>query len=270
MQSSSLIPSYKQGWATHGGSAVPELWRGIEGAWAPFLGITGNKLRGHSKNINHGTLNGATWGPNYLDFDGSSIVDIGDKSSLNFGVGDFSIGSEFIIDDLSTNRTLFAKQRETPSDGYWLRVTSAGKLQLVTISGGNITLVTGNTTLLTGIKYHGVGVRRGTTLSVYLNGILDNTDTGTVRDVSLASVVASIGARGEGLVNFFAGSIFNLFAWSRGLNAAEVLKHRKNSYAMFQRFVSPVGFVVPTPVGAIMNQFQGPNLGADLFNGAIM
>jgi len=37
-------------------AAYPHLWRGLVGAWAPFLGVTGGTLRDMSGRDNHGTL----------------------------------------------------------------------------------------------------------------------------------------------------------------------------------------------------------------------
>lgn len=71
-------PSWKQGFARSASeSAYPNLWKGLVGAWAPFLGPTGLTLHDVSGRYNHGTLtNGPTWvgspGGGALSFDGSN------------------------------------------------------------------------------------------------------------------------------------------------------------------------------------------------------
>ena len=80
-----IIPTYSQGFASKASeSEAPELWRGLVGAWLPFLGPTGLTLRDQSAFKNHGTLtnmDGSNWVTSVdkwgnsiyaLDFDGSN------------------------------------------------------------------------------------------------------------------------------------------------------------------------------------------------------
>ena len=70
-------PSYATGFAQWPGmSEYPQLWTGLAGAWAPFLGGTGNKVFDLSGNGRHGTLVADThWVPgkfgSALSFDGT-------------------------------------------------------------------------------------------------------------------------------------------------------------------------------------------------------
>lgn len=50
-----MIPSLEH-YATHDESEFPHLWEGIAGAWAPCLGVTGERLYDHSRMGNRGTL----------------------------------------------------------------------------------------------------------------------------------------------------------------------------------------------------------------------
>lgn len=67
------------------------------------------------------------------------------------------------------------------------------------------------------------------------------------------------------------GAVDRMIIHDQPLTIAEAKRLHFNIFAMYEYF-SPGRFSIlaPPPVGAIMNQFQGPNLGADLFNGAIM
>lgn len=83
-------PSW-QDFGTHDESAVPELWNGVVGAWAPCLGPTGLRLHDHSRRSNWGTLTNmdppTDWvvsgGQYALDFDGTNdFVSLGSVPTL--------------------------------------------------------------------------------------------------------------------------------------------------------------------------------------------
>ena len=57
MSSVLQIPGYGQGFARcQAECEYPELWKGLVGSWAPYLGSTGTTLRDWSGHGNHGTL----------------------------------------------------------------------------------------------------------------------------------------------------------------------------------------------------------------------
>ena len=106
-------PSYKAGYAKSAAeSAKPNLWKGLVGAWAPNLGITGDMLRDVSGNGNHGTLTNMDAATDWvatskglaLDFDGvDDHVEVGTNEPLEGkyentfgGWVRFSSGSSFV------------------------------------------------------------------------------------------------------------------------------------------------------------------------------
>ena len=91
-------PSFVNGYARNASeSARPHLWKGLVGAWAPSLGVTGDTLRDVSGNGNDGTLTNmdpatdwvATSKGLALDFDGSDdYVTTDDSEGLFARSGD--------------------------------------------------------------------------------------------------------------------------------------------------------------------------------------
>jgi hypothetical protein len=60
-----------------------------------------------------------------------------------------------------------------------------------------------------------------------------------------------------------------VYTWNRALSAEEVAWLHREPFAMFKDY-NEIYYSFPwTTAGAIMNLIQGPNLGADLFNGAL-
>lgn len=81
MASDLLLPSYPNGFARCAAeSENPDLWTGLVGLWAPYLGPTGSKLFDWSGRKNNGTLTNMDPGTDWvespygyaLDFDGNN------------------------------------------------------------------------------------------------------------------------------------------------------------------------------------------------------
>lgn len=89
------IPSFSQGFATRQNSLYPHLWKGVIGAWSPFLGRQGNKLFDWSGYKKNGVNSGATWivekNGLTLNFLGTipanDHIDIQDTNFFSFGDG---------------------------------------------------------------------------------------------------------------------------------------------------------------------------------------
>jgi hypothetical protein len=100
-----MIPTYGTGFArTAADSEAPELWRGLIGAWLPFLGPTGDTLHDWGGGKFSGTLTSmelaADWvvddGGYALAFDGSAeYVNIPDTAKLRPGESEWSISLWF-------------------------------------------------------------------------------------------------------------------------------------------------------------------------------
>ena len=82
-------PSYRTGFAQwRGVSEYPQLWNGLVGAWAPFLGATGGQVFDLSGNGNTGTFgNTPVWTPGkfpaiaFADAD-DDYINCGNPSSM--------------------------------------------------------------------------------------------------------------------------------------------------------------------------------------------
>ncbi len=102
-------PSYAQGFARYWHeSERPDLWEGLVGLWAPYLGPTGLTLFDWSGCRNHGTISGATWAVNdsgyYLDFlhANDGLVLIPASTSIR-PLGNFTIICDIILRNVTGN-----------------------------------------------------------------------------------------------------------------------------------------------------------------------
>ncbi len=95
-------PSYAQGFARYRDeSERPDLWKGLVGLWAPYLGPTGNKLLDWSGYWNHGTLTNMDPATDWVVAkDGYKLeylkslaqrVSVATSPSIEPGLGNFSV-----------------------------------------------------------------------------------------------------------------------------------------------------------------------------------
>jgi len=257
------------------------LSRGLVGQWM-FNEGAGSRAYDISGKGNHGTLTnmapntqGSGWGGSKfgggLEFDGvNDYVDCGNDASLrnhasmtvsfwmnyNFTT-DFQYG---IISHFNGNNV--GNENRIGIDYYdriivWYQMGG---------SGGNIfTPLFG--TVVDGVWHHVTVVLTNGFQQIYINGVPSG-DTGTiVANLDGGTQPLYIGDT-WGLDNFN-GSIDSVRFYNRALSAAEAkqLYHDPfcNLLQVPTRYVAAAG-----PSGAIMNQFQKFNIGADLYNGGII
>jgi hypothetical protein len=72
------------------------------------------------------------------------------------------------------------------------------------------------------------------------------------------------------LGQFLDGAINNVTVHNRALTPAEIQQLHADPHARHRRRRVVVPAVVAAPTGALMNQIQGTNLGADLYNGTLL
>lgn len=124
--------------------------------------------------------------------------------------------------------------------------------------------------------HHAVGVEFSNILrAVYLDGVR-GTDETTDRTPSGVNCM-DIGRAGDSTPDgYMSGRIADLMIWNRVLSAAEItcLANPAWSVMMGGLILPPRRETFPAaaapPAGAVMNQFQRQNLGADLFDGIIL
>jgi hypothetical protein len=122
-----------------------------------------------------------------LEFDGTDdYVDVGKDASLNLGTSDFT----FMVWEKSHQNTtsnvsiMFSNRPEIANKGYFFGVTSTGPRLYTMSAAGQTTSVTGTKETTDNVWHHLAYVRRGTNLSLFVDGVFDHGVTGTLRDVT--------------------------------------------------------------------------------------
>lgn len=178
--------------------------------------------------INTGwTANNRRWGAGALMFDGTDDnVDAGTTANLKF-TGDFSLEA-WVRPSGSTVGQIVSSG--AASDWLYLLGGSTVNSPVCKIyqanSGSGYLQADGKTPITDGKWHHVVCTLSGTTLSVYIDGILDatsSTTTGT-RDVSSAGTF-TIGKFTNATSSYYAGSMDAVRAYSRALTASEILSN---------------------------------------------
>jgi len=92
----------------------------------------------------------------------------------------------------------------------------------------------GTTQVVDNNWHHAVGTYNGTTVSIFVDGVLQNsTAAGTIYYDNLGTDRAAIGRNGEFSNAYFNGSIDEVAIYNRSLTAAEVLAHYNSGRAKF-------------------------------------
>ncbi|MEI7426123.1 MAG: LamG domain-containing protein [Candidatus Moraniibacteriota bacterium] len=163
------------------------------------------------------TANNRRWGAGALSFDGSNdYVSVADSDNWDFGTGDFAI--EFW---LKTNQggeypTLFSRTND--EWGVFLR---SGNIHFYTPTKGNVAFSSG---IVNDESWHYVVITRsGTTLTMYIDGILDYLNATWSDDISS---VAGLNFGYEGLNTKFVGSLDEVRIYKgRALSTNEILSN---------------------------------------------
>jgi hypothetical protein len=200
-------------------------------------GATTSDLSG---NGNDGTLNG---GPIWvdgkfggaLDFDGTDDhVDCGNPSILDFGTSNFTV-SAWIKTTNAAGETIFGNGGDN-SGGIRVRLYVEGNPGVKILVDDDISKYDpeGDIAVLDGQWHHIVGMRRGTALRVYIDGVEDQGATAhgestipAAYDISGTSQHnAYIGAQTShtsgDLIKFFGGLIDDVALWNRALTVEEI------------------------------------------------
>ncbi len=170
-----------------------------------------------------------------ISLDGiDDYVDCGNPGILDFGTGDFTISAWINITAIERG-TVYAKGGDN-SGGVRYTLAMAeendNKMTLTTDDDSTKVQAKGETVVNDGAWHHVVGMRSGTDLLVYVDGVLDGTNTvpegydlsGTSQANALIGAITDASdATGATLEKFFAGAIDDLRIYNRALSALEVL-----------------------------------------------
>lgn len=252
------------------------LSRGLVGCWLfnEGAGSVAHDISGHG---NHGTLTNMStnaqnsgWGGNKfgggLNFDGSDdyVDPLGGQL-----IGTNNTLSAWIKLNTSSQRSRIVGEF---SPSFWRNygqgiLYDEGNIVVMSNAGDDkndlITPLTDTTSW-----HHVVGIVRSLNGKLFLDGNeMDSGDLTSGWDYHF-SIGNSIGNAGNENGNNFNGSMVDVRRYDRALSPAEAKQLHEDPFC---NILSPRRWYVPgvPPVGAIMNQFQKCNVGADLFNGSL-
>jgi RHS repeat-associated protein len=131
----------------------------------------------------------------------------------------------------TTGRYFVAEGSTSTTTPYWGLATdgTTGTKAIFTVrdNAGVTATVTGTKTIMDGAWHHVVGVRSGSTFSLYVDGAPDATTTATLGSITLnATVVGAL--KRTAVSNFFNGSIDEAAIYPTALSAATIGRHYYN------------------------------------------
>ncbi|HNR53092.1 MAG TPA: LamG domain-containing protein [Candidatus Dojkabacteria bacterium] len=182
------------------------------------------------------TANNKRWGAGALMFDGSDdYVSVVDSAGIQFGTGNFTfetwVNPTVVNPGTSAQGTIISKNYT----GFELSIYQG---YLLAYLGGTSNSLTGTTLLKTSTWYHIVLVRNGSTVSTYINGILD-ASTNNSASVSNIGTNLYLGQRpGGDSTKVLNGTIDSTRIYSRALSANEILSNYQAANIEFQYRVS--------------------------------
>jgi hypothetical protein len=190
-----------------------------------------------SGNNNHGALGGdPQWTAGKiggaLDFDGDDYVDCGNPSQLDFGTASWSVSAWIKMPASTDNRNIFAKGGDSAGGiRYMLNVSETEGHKACLTVDDNATKVqsTSSVTVDDGQWHHVVGIRDGSTLRLYVDGVQDGasvplSDGYDLSGTSQANAYIGAGWNYETSVvqKYFIGVIDDVRIYSQALSAEEI------------------------------------------------
>jgi len=242
------------------------LAKGLIGCWI-MNEATGDIVLDSGRYDYHGTNNGAIWVPDGLNFAGAehvslSGVPIGNLDtytiSLRFngtgGGGTIMYGEGFSGD--AQWAIFIGIGANDPWPGwFFIKENNVWKGEIL-----------GTSTVNDGWHTISVSQKNRSYRTMYIDGIPETVEETAIGDMSILDK-ATIGALERDAVgSFYIGDIAYAHTHNRAFSDTDALKYHRKPHEMFERPMLPTSMYYKT----IMNLFQGPNTGADLFNGALL
>lgn len=247
-------------------------------SWTIWEG-SGDTIYSIGKYGNKGINNGTIWTSDGLVFDGTAWTDLPDNIYNSHNTGAIAV---YIYPTSSVQGTLVSSASAIEANNFF-------RLYLY-LSGGLLYPAVQNrfdnnayrTTNAIPINRLGriLFTTTGSAWKIFLNGkeetliSIEGSNTGGwFSDVVSGEMRYSIGVleRSSGSIQFFIGTILSVTVWDNltalPFHAATLFG---DPYWLVRQPDYLSQFVGAAKIGAIMNQFQGANLGADLFNGALL
>lgn len=145
-----------------------------------------------------------------------------DSPSLSL-TGALTLEAWIKISSNNRQQAIIEKYDVPAPNGYFLRITDGGKVQSSVCNAATCSQppAIGVTTVSTGIWHHVAGVYDGTTIKVYLDGVLEGTSNTTFIPTNGAATL-KIGARGDDANTRLGGLIDEVRIYNRALTAEEI------------------------------------------------
>lgn len=198
---------------------------------------TGTKTFDGSGLQNHGTMHNCAWSLRGIDFNGtSSFINCGNDASLQFGTGDFSIGAWVKTTMVGTGYQSIVDRGVyfSPYTGYGIEVNE-GKIVLTTWENNMHSRAISIQLVNDDAWHYVVGIRQGTSQSIYIDGELDKNQTGiTLRNINVQQNL-TMGATLKTTGGFyFDGTIDEVRIFNRALSADEIWQLYTEPYCMYE------------------------------------
>ncbi|TAK57531.1 LamG domain-containing protein [Patescibacteria group bacterium] len=143
-----------------------------------------------------------------------------DVSTYDFGTGDFSVSVWFKTTFAGAGARLVSIRSICMHDVFWETNVGAGLFGGCVDDGATTSCVQSNTTVNDDEWHHGVFTRSGTALTLYVDGVLDN--TGTADSIVDLSSSAPLRIGDSVCNNDYTGDIDEVRIYNRNISATEV------------------------------------------------
>jgi len=235
----------------------------------PMWEGAGNRAIDYSGRGNHGTITGAGWAADGLEF----VATDGDYVEILDAIDPTEYTLSVLIRPKDVTYPSIITRTDSDSAAlvnfsHHLYISNLSKFVSYLFDGA-IRTVTGTTTAIYGKQYHVVGTAKN---NDYLRLYVDGVEEGT--PVAIGSMWTggdrwNIGMCTKSVTSFADSIMCNILIFHTVLSTAQIKFISDNPYFMYRLPEELYGYS-PAAVGAIMNQFQKANMGADLYNGGII
>lgn len=224
------------------------LSRGLVGLW-PFNEGLGNKVFDLSGNGNTGTLTNMSniWenGGVLISGDADDVIAILHKSNFNFNGGDCSFEILFkvkALPDSAFAEGLICKYPadvgRTESTASWINNNSPYKYEFRCRDADNDSMVASSITgAVVGARIHLVGVRDGSYVYIYINGVQEGSDSNATVGSCDNSDDLNIGRYGGGESSNII--VKKAALYNRALSSSEIALLYREPFCMFEQAMRP-------------------------------
>jgi len=170
----------------------------------------------------------------YSGFSNSNYLEQPYNADLNFGTGDFCVMAWVKTSEVGTDYIVDARDA-TNTEGFVAFLDGSGTFSLQTKASSTASTVYGATNIANGVWHHVVGVvsNIGKTISLYIDGSLDNSGSVTARSIGGLNDVTVIGA-GFDKSGSFAGSLALIRISATAPTADQIAKIYEDERHLFQ------------------------------------